>query len=76
MYRIALREVGTCTQDPKQCHEKIPPDPDTKPLYSSNLACRIHGFMSQMPYSQPPVGIKNLESRLITPCSRPDLRMG
>ncbi|GBM96539.1 hypothetical protein AVEN_16022-1 [Araneus ventricosus] len=27
-------------------------------LYSSNLACRIHGFMNLTPYSQPPVGVK------------------
>ncbi|GFX07702.1 hypothetical protein TNCV_4159711 [Trichonephila clavipes] len=38
------------------------------PLYSSNLACRIYGFMSLTPYSQPQVGVKWSESRLITPC--------
>ncbi|GFT01195.1 uncharacterized protein TNCV_3373171 [Trichonephila clavipes] len=34
----------------------------------SNLACRIHGFMSLTPYSQFPVGVKKSESRLITRC--------
>ncbi|GFS63537.1 hypothetical protein TNCV_4610961 [Trichonephila clavipes] len=36
-------------------------------LYSSNLAYRIHGFMSMTPYSQPYVGVKYLDSRLIIP---------
>ncbi|GFX76969.1 hypothetical protein TNCV_2258321 [Trichonephila clavipes] len=37
-------------------------------LYSSNLGCRIYGFMGLMSCSQPPVGVKYSESRLITPC--------
>ncbi|GFS62448.1 hypothetical protein TNCV_1262401 [Trichonephila clavipes] len=36
--------------------------------WSSNLTCRIHDFMSLSPYSEPPVGVKQSESRLITPC--------
>ncbi|GFY22886.1 transposable element Tcb1 transposase [Trichonephila clavipes] len=38
------------------------------PLYVSNLECRIHDFMSLTPYFQPPVGVKQSESRIITPC--------
>ncbi|GFU02407.1 hypothetical protein TNCV_1238901 [Trichonephila clavipes] len=32
------------------------------------MSCWIHGFMSLMPYSEPSVGFKQLESSLITPC--------
>ncbi|GFY05663.1 hypothetical protein TNCV_4403301 [Trichonephila clavipes] len=35
------------------------------PLYSPNLACRIHGVMSLTPYSQPPVGIETHHSMLL-----------
>ncbi|GBN70799.1 hypothetical protein AVEN_172430-1 [Araneus ventricosus] len=57
-----------------QRSQKLPrentPDHDlaTMALYSSNLACRIHSFMSLTPYSQPPVDVKQSESRLITLC--------
>ncbi|GFU24484.1 uncharacterized protein TNCV_2264441 [Trichonephila clavipes] len=37
------------------------PDHDgaTMPLYSSNLACRIHGTIILTPYSQPPIGVSS-----------------
>ncbi|GFW57033.1 hypothetical protein TNCV_3473161 [Trichonephila clavipes] len=36
-----------------------------KRMESSNLVCRIHGFMNLTPSSQPPIGLKESES---TPC--------
>ncbi|GFX81427.1 hypothetical protein TNCV_142771 [Trichonephila clavipes] len=38
------------------------------PLYSSHIACKIHGFISLTPYSEPPDGVTKSELRLITPC--------
>ncbi|GFV52273.1 hypothetical protein TNCV_3197731 [Trichonephila clavipes] len=48
---------------------KNTPDYDlsTMSLYTLNLDCRIHGFMRMTLYPQPHVGVKYLESRLITP---------
>ncbi|GFX13505.1 alpha-2-macroglobulin [Trichonephila clavipes] len=51
-------QAGTRTTDPKQCQEKTPQTITEPPWHSVNLACKIHGFMSLTPYSQPPVGSK------------------
>lgn len=69
-YRISLKEVGKTTKNLKNYQEKAHQTMTEPALFTANLICRIHGFMSLTPYSQfecwqQTVGIETNHSMLL-----------
>ncbi|GFT64534.1 hypothetical protein TNCV_649331 [Trichonephila clavipes] len=68
--------VPNCNEISCYTHQTVPRkntrnhNGDTMPFYSSNLACKIHGFMSLTPYFQPPSCVKSWNRDSSFPATR------